>query len=272
MNKFIDLVSFEMNRFLKFLLPTFVVVATIQLFQLFRQVISYNNNLERAIASGTPMDTYSSFSAMNVTNTSLFEFSLYGIILVFMFYSFFIWYREWLGKNTFIYRLLMLPVNRMTIFMSKTLVFLIGGLLAFVFQFGMYALILFLSELLIPAEYYMALSVHNIQSMFTQSLLFPTTLFQFISRYSFAFGALVSLYTAIILERTYRIKGLIIGVVYFIGYFVLFALFSSLPFIRSFPIALRPSHGAILTLIYQLFMILLGHLISWPLLKNRIKI
>ena len=43
-----------------------------------------------------------------------------------LFYSIFIWYREWFGKNTFAYRLLMLPVSRMTLFFSKFIVIFIG--------------------------------------------------------------------------------------------------------------------------------------------------
>src|SRR5690625_85762 len=36
-----------------------------------------------------------------------------------LFYMFFIWYRDWFARNTFIYRLLMLPTNRMNIYYAK---------------------------------------------------------------------------------------------------------------------------------------------------------
>lgn len=274
MKKFISLLSFEMNRFLKFLIPTFIAVAIIQLFDIFRITMSYNSEVEQAIASGNTLEMPDLFNIHNITGGGFYELSVIGIILVFMVYSFFTWYREWLGKNTFIYRLLMLPMNRSYIFLAKALVFLIGGFLAFVFQFGMYGLALYLSELLVPAEQYVALSIHNAQPMFSlvQGFLFPTSIFQFVSIYSFAFGALISLFTAIVIERTYRVKGLIAGIVYFVGYFVLYGLVVSLPYAGALPVILKPSQGELLKVAYQFIMIGLGFMISWPLLKKRIKI
>lgn len=274
MNKFIRLLSFEMNRFMKFLIPTFVIVALVQLFEIFRSIIGYKSEFDRLVATGGSLEQLPTFSAHDITGSGLYELSIMSIVLVFMFYSFFTWYREWLGKNTFIYRLLMLPTSRMYILLTKSLVFLIGGLLSFVFQFGMYGLALVISEQMIPAEQYMALSIHNIQPMFNiiQGVLFPTSIFQFILYYSFAFGALISLFAGIIMERSFRLKGLIAGVIYFIGYFVLYGLVSTLAVNDLLPIILKPSQAALLTLAYQLLMIVLGHLISWPLLKNKIKV
>src|SRR5699024_9527291 len=120
---------------------------------------------------------------------------------------------EWLGKNTFIYRLLMLPTNRTYLLLTKSLVFLIGGLLAFSFQFGLYFIELKIAEWLVTDGHYTLLNIHNVQPFYdlVHSLLFPTTLFQFISRYSFAFAALMSLFAGIIIERSFGLKGLIIG-------------------------------------------------------------
>lgn len=274
MNKFISLLSFEMNRFMKFLLPTFVIVAAIQLFQIFTTITNYNDELDRIISSGESLVHFSPFTVTNITGTGMYELSIMGIVLVFMVYSFFTWYREWMGKNTFIYRLLMLPMNRMNIFVTKSLVFLIGGLLAFVFQFAMYGVALLIAEQMIPAEHYMTFNIHNAQPLFNiiQGPLFPTSGFEFIAVYSFAFGALISLFTAIVIERTFRLKGLVVGAIYFIGYFILFGLISSMAYSSQFPIAIKPSQSEMLTLAYQFFMIVLGHLISWPLLKNKIKI
>jgi hypothetical protein len=274
MKKFIRLLSFEMNRFLKFLVPTFIIVAAVQLFDIIRISLSYNGMLERVHLSGGSLDNQEPFSVHNITGAGFFELSIVAIVFVFMFYSFYTWYREWLGNNKFIYRLLMLPMNRLYIFLTKALVFLIGGFLAFIFQFGMYGVALMLSELIVPAEHYVAIGIHNVQPPFTfiQSLLFPTTIFEFISTYSFAFGALITLFTAIIMERTYRMKGLVLGVVYFTGYFVLFTIVIALPYTDFLPFLLKPSHGEIITLAYQFLMIGLGILISWPLLNKRIKI
>lgn len=274
MKKFIDLLSFELNRFLNFLVPTFLVVAVIQLFVTFSSISDFKESLQMANLAGGASSEPLMFSIHDITASSLYELSLLLIILVFMFYSFFTWYREWLGKNTFIYRLLMLPMNRSYIFLSKALVFLIGGFLSFVFQFGMYALQLLISSQMIPSDYYTALNIHNAQPVFTiiQGVLFPTTGFQFLANYSFAFAALVTLFAAILIERTYGLKGLMVGVVYFIGFFVLYGLVSSLFYLNGLPILLKPSHTRIIAVGYQFFMILLGSVISHFLIKNRVKV
>lgn len=52
MKKFIDLLSFELNRFLNFLVPTFLVVAVIQLFMTFSSIGDFKESLQRLILQG----------------------------------------------------------------------------------------------------------------------------------------------------------------------------------------------------------------------------
>lgn len=273
MKKFISLLSFEMDRFLKFLIPTFLITAVLQLVVTVSESLSYNRNLEKLVAQGESVDHIPSFSLQDVTGNGLYELSIMLIILVFMFYSFFTWYREWLGKNTFIYRLLMLPTNRTYLFLTKSLVFLIGGLLAFVFQFGLYFIELKIVEWLVNSSHYISLSIHNVQPMYglIQSSLFPTSLIQFISTYSFAFAALISLFTGIIIERSFGLKGLIIGAAYFIGFFVFYSVLNSL-FYNNLSLTLRPSQEKLILMLYQFLMIGIGTLISSRLLKNKVKV
>ena len=272
MKKFISLLSFEMNRFLKFLVPTLLVTAVVQIFLTIFSSLKYNNELEKTIAQGEQLEYIPNFSLQDITGNGIYQLSIMLIVLVFVFYSFFIWYREWLGKNTFIYRLLMLPTNRTYLLLTKSLVFLIGGLLAFSFQFGLYFIELKIAEWLVTDGHYTLLNIHNVQPFYdlVQSLLFPTTLFQFISRYSFAFAALMSLFAGIIIERSFGLKGLIIGASYFIGFFVLYALLNSLLYSASFII--RPSQEAIIMMVYQFLVIGMSTFISHLLLKNKIKI
>lgn len=274
MKKFIDLLSFELNRFLKFLVPALLIAGVVQLFVTYSKIGEFKDNLEiPTFVNGAQAEPLP-FSIQHITSNSLYELSLFLIVLVFMFYSFFIWYREWLGKNTFIYRLLMLPINRSALFLSKALVFLIGGFLSFVFQFGMYALQLFIASQSIPSEHYTVLSIHNAQPPYTllQGALFPTTGFEFTATYSFAFAALVTLFAAILIERTYRLKGLIGGVIYFGGFFVIYSLVNNLNYFNILPTVLKPSQVEIITLGYLFVMIVLGFFIGHLLFKNRVKV
>lgn len=274
MKKFISLLSFEMNRFLRFLLPTLAVVAGLQIFTALTKIFSYNSELEKMVARGESLDYHPQFTVQDITSSTLFELSILLIVLVFAFYSFFTWYREWLGKNTFIYRLLMLPTSRTYIILTKSLVFLIGGLLAFAFQFGMYFIHLNLGEWLVTSGHYQAVSIHDAQPLYglVQHVLFPNTAFQFLSHYSFAFAALISLFTGIIIERSFGMKGFIFGVIYFVGYFTLFGLVSSIGYDFRSSITLLPSQLAIIIVVYQFIAIGLGYFISGQLLKKKIKV
>lgn len=274
MKKFIRLLDFELGRFLKFLLPTYLIVAVLQLFSTISTILNFNRTTQESLARGLDAETMSLMSVRNITQTPLFSFSIVAIILVFIFYSFFIWYREWLGKNAFIYRLLMLPVHRSYIFLTKALTFLIGGFLSFVFQFGMYALVLFIAKLMVEPGFYQAVSIHNIQPDYEilQNLLFPQTGFEFFTIYGFAFGALVTLFAAILMERSFRIKGLIAGVVYLVTYFALYTFISSINYYNFIPFIIKPSEAFIISAAYLLFMILLGTLTSRYLLNKKIKV
>ena len=53
-------------------------------------------------------------------------------VVVLIIYVFFIWYRDWLGKNTFSYRLFMLPTARIHVYLAKatTILLFVLGLVA----------------------------------------------------------------------------------------------------------------------------------------------
>lgn len=274
MKKFISLLSFEMNRFLRFLLPTLAVVAGLQIFTALTKIFSYNSELEKMLARGESLELYPDFTVQDITGSTLFEFSIILIFLVFVFYSFFTWYREWLGKNTFIYRLLMLPTNRSYIVLTKSLVFMIGGLLAFAFQFGMYFVHLNLAEWLVTSSFYDAYNIHNVIPFYSliQPALFPNSLFEFVRNYSFAFAALLSLCTGILIERSFGLKGLFIGAAYFFGFFGVYGLLMAGLYSSSFSIDLRPSQIELLLVAYQFVAIGLGYIISTLLLKKTVKV
>lgn len=274
LKKIWSLVDFEMGRFLKFLLPTYIIVAIIQIYSMVTTIFDYNSEIELMTAQGMDLADLSNFSGITVTSQFLFSISIMLLVLVFIFYSFFTWYREWLGKNSFIYRLLMLPIKRIYIFIAKAVVFLIGGFLTFVFQFGMYGLVLFVSKQMIQPKFYQTLNIHQIRPAYDmlQMILFPQTGIEFLYTYGFAFAALVTLFTAIIIERSYGLKGLFTGIAYFMGYFILILIIGSSNYIEIFPFITRPSHAYIATIITEFLVIILGLTISNYLMKSKVKV
>src|SRR5699024_979474 len=114
MTKFIRLLNFEWNRIARFILGLLIFVFVVQLATVIYAVSDYkrhiiNNNVRAGMTPTEIVNSYGGFSSLQFIYEPFFFLSIgVGIASVF-FYIFFIWYRDWLGKNTFIYRLLMLP-------------------------------------------------------------------------------------------------------------------------------------------------------------------
>ena len=271
MIKFIRLLEFELGRFMKFLIPVIILSGIVQFVALFSMILGYKDYLKNASASNVLTQT---FSMHDLTGGGLFPLAILIIPLLFIVYSFFTWYREWLGKNTFIYRLLMLPINRMAIFYSKAITFLLGGLIAFAIQFGLYTIISVILKNVIQAEHFIPLNIHNVIHPYemVKQVLFPTSGYEFLHTYGFAFAALLVLFTAILMERTYNLRGLIVGIVYFTGYFLLYTQFNALYYANSTTWMIRPSQIFLLKSAYIVLMMLISSVISHLLLKNKVKV
>ncbi|HEX7057784.1 MAG TPA: hypothetical protein VF260_11420, partial [Bacilli bacterium] len=130
-------------------------------------------------------------------------------------YVFLIWYRDWTGKNMFIYRLLMLPSARIQIFLSKLCAILLMtlGLLAIqalLLPFEKAWFHLRIPEVFITPEYDAA---HTGGANLLQ-LLLPYRFVPFLLAYSVGAIAVMVIFTAILLERSYRLKGVLAGVAY----------------------------------------------------------
>jgi hypothetical protein len=131
------------------------------------------------------------------------------------FYIFLIWYRDWFGKNTFIYRLLMLPTTRLNIFYAK-----ITNILLLTFGFVAFQLILIPLEAtvlkwMVPKEFRVDLTVQEIISgMPGLNIFMPTSIFGVIVYYGAGFMVVSILFTAILMERSYKWKGIFAGIIY----------------------------------------------------------
>lgn len=92
-------------------------------------------------------------------NIVLNNFGLYlavmGVIVFLIFFSIYIWSREWRGQASFIYRLWMLPGNRMQVYFAKLITVVVILLLLQLTQFGVVAIQMVISAWRFPqfAEY-----------------------------------------------------------------------------------------------------------------------
>ncbi|MER2041401.1 hypothetical protein [Desemzia incerta] len=220
MKNFVKLVRFEFNRFAPIYATLAVLTALTQLIGVFVTTNGYLRSVSEQKQSGIVNDSeiIANIGKMGMTDFVNNLWFLGPIMLcgaVLMLYSVFIWYRDWLGKNTFIYRLLMLPTQRLNILFSKvtTIFLMVIGLVAL--QLVLLYIENNLFQMLLPTAYFNYANLNQmIQSSYYLTMFYPTSGLVFISRYSKGLLGLLVVSTVILFERSYKIKGLIIGVAY----------------------------------------------------------
>ncbi|MED3690974.1 hypothetical protein P4534_19585 [Peribacillus butanolivorans] len=221
MMRYLKLVNFEINRFSKIYISLLLITLVSQFVGVIIGTKSFLNRahdimLEEKISEAAYVTNYGGIDFTHIANTLWFlgPIALSAVALVF--YIFLIWYRDWFGKNTFIYRLLMLPTSRLSIYLSKaTAIFLmVLGLIAFQIIILPMENALFNSyvpELLLN----MNMSTSSIMKFNgVLNLIIPTTFTQFLLSYGAGLMVMSILFTAIMFERSFRIKGIILGLVY----------------------------------------------------------
>jgi hypothetical protein len=132
-----------------------------------------------------------------------------------LFYVFFIWYRDWFGKNTFICRLLMLPTERMNLYWAKLTAILAFVLGLVALQLVLFPLHLWLFGQMLPPDIGLAVSVSGfiLHDQIFQ-ILIPPTFLDFVLYYGAGVLGVAVVFTAILIERSYRLKGLVGGTLY----------------------------------------------------------
>ncbi|WP_164214497.1 hypothetical protein [Virgibacillus sp. YIM 98842] len=220
MNRYIKLVNFEISRFIKLY---FVLIAITVISQVTGTIMissQYVNSASEAIYQhGVSIEQFITerglMSMFQVTASLWFLGPIALCIAALIFYTFFIWYRDWFAKNTFIYRLLMLPTARINIYLAKaTSIFLL--------VLGLVALQLFLIPLLstilkwiVPVDLRLDMSVTElIDSFFYLQIILPQSFVEFLIYYGIGFMVVFIVFTAILFERSFRLKGILLGGVY----------------------------------------------------------
>lgn len=220
MKSYLKLVNFEFNRFAKLfavLLGITLVVQMAGVIVLSKMYLNMANEkiYEELMPKAEFLTNFGQMSFLSVTRSVWF---LGPITLFFAgvgFYIFLIWYRDWFGKNTFIYRLLMLPTTRLNVFYAK-----ITNILLATFGFVAFQLILIPIETMVfrwmlPKEFRVDMNVKEIVSSMPEiQILFPNNFLEFILYYGAWLMVVSILFTAILFERSFSWKGIFVGVLY----------------------------------------------------------
>ncbi|MGG4266249.1 hypothetical protein [Peribacillus simplex] len=221
MMRYIKLVNFEINRFSKIYLSLLLITLVSQFAGVFMVTKNFLDGAKETmsdekLSEAAFVTTYDGIDFTHIANSLWFQGPIALAAVALIFYIFLVWYRDWFGKNTFIYRLLMLPTSRLSIYLSKaTSIFLmVLGLIAFQIIILPMENALFNSN--VPEAFMnMEMSTSSIAAANrVLMLIIPSTFTQFLLSYGSGLMIMSILFTAIMFERSFRIKGIILGLVY----------------------------------------------------------
>lgn len=219
MKSYVKLVNFEFNRFFKIYVVlvgiTILCQITGVIFEGLRFVKEAQETMQHEMIT---MEQY----AMEFGAISMYDFieTIWFIgpvaicIVTLLIYMLFIWYRDWYGKHTFIYRLLMLPVERLNIYFAK-----VTAIFLFVLGLVSLQLILLIIEnniltRLVPEALLMEMSITSLLTFDILIILYPPTFSEFLLYYGAGFLFILVVFTMILLERSFRIKGILLAACY----------------------------------------------------------
>ena len=218
MNGFFKLLDFEIRRFRWVLVA---LMAQTAVFQIGTEVAA----LAYAVADrkkdrmelGGSGPYYDQFSLADAVWELQLWFALPVLVCVAVIglYIFFIWYREWFGKDTFIYRLLMLPIPRTSIYWAK-----LSAILVFIFSLLAFQLVLIMVEqalyvIMVPEDMREPCYLSDvIAANAAWSIVLPARLDEFAVSYGLGIIGVMVVFTAILLERSFRGTGIVYGILY----------------------------------------------------------
>lgn len=221
MNHYIKLVNFEVKRFSKLFLSLIVAVVAAQIIGAIITSLHYVSNAEKTMVReqltvSDYIQNYSAYSLQNFLYSEYFILSIAFAAAVLMIYVFFIWYRDWLGKSSVIYRLLMLPTARRNVYFAKltTILLLVFGLLGM--QIILLEVVKRVIRLIVPEQFYFDPSVIYFYSSEVLQILYPNSLLQFIFYYGLGATLVAIIFTAVLFERSYQLKGIFFAIIYIV--------------------------------------------------------
>ncbi|RFA31952.1 hypothetical protein CAI16_19475 [Virgibacillus dokdonensis] len=274
MKSYFRLTEFELGRFFTFYLVLIGLTIVSQIIGVIVVSKEYMNEANKMIyqeglSKQAFIDQQGMISLADWANSKLFLAPIAVCAVTLLIYMFLIWYRDWLGKNTFIYRLLMLPTQRIHLFFAKatTIFMMVLGLVALqAFLIYIAGIVL---EWMVPNEFMQAMGVSEVS--FTAMHLYmilPATFTEFVLYYGTGFMLVFVFFTAILIERSYRWKGLLFA----IGYVaVATAMFMSLIFLRDV-LPLYPVEWLILQIILGIIVTASSIFMSHYLLTKKITV
>jgi len=221
--RYIKLVLMELHRFWKIYAALAAITVISQTAGLWMSIRSHIKRVHWEMEL-TSIGTYAefaktygrtSFRSIVSFNELFFMGPVMICIAVLLIYVFLIWYRDWYGKNAFVYRLLMLPASRFRLFWAKLTAIMLFVLGLVALQIVLLPLLMAMYRQMMPAELSLAESVFSyVRHHIVIQILLPPHAADFFLYYGLGFVAVTVVFAAILMERAWRLKGLIAGILY----------------------------------------------------------
>lgn len=216
MNKLVKMIDVEIKRVWKVFAVLIGLISAVQIIFTLYSTVREMNMIDLA---GLTLEEYGKYNhkldflRLYYDKTGAFLMMLFASVM--LIYIIFIWYREWFGKNSTIYRLLMLPTKRIYIYLSKLITVIAVFLSGVVAQLVTVVVCYISYVMIVPIE------VRATKTLFQAiledpllHLLFPNNLTVLLFIYSVGILSIMIIFTGILFERSYGIKGIIIGMMY----------------------------------------------------------
>lgn len=212
MKAYLKLVNFELNRVLKLYGMLLILIFLVQ--SITTIIMSKMYMAERVRYSG---EGIMNLSLLDITYSIGFVVPIAITIACVGIYLFFVWYRDWFARNAFIYRLLTLPTSRMNVYFAKltTIMILVFSLVAY--QIMLLHWLNMLVKWVIPIAYRIDLTVMEIMETSTYlNIIAPGGVADFMITYLLGISFVIILFTVVLLERSFRLKGIAFAVLYIV--------------------------------------------------------
>lgn len=219
MKSYLKLVNFEVNRFFKFYILLIGILIVSQIVGVIIQASYYMSRAEswmtsQNLSANDYVKYYDHYYFRNFIVSEWFILPIVGCIVVLVLYVFFIWYRDWFGKSKFMYRLLMLPTERLNIYFAKLTAIMLFVLGLIGLQIPLVAVEQKISNAIVAAGFRSEIPLFELFRIDILQILYPTTLVDFIVIYGLGLLIVAVSFTAILLERSYHLKGIFLAVLY----------------------------------------------------------
>lgn len=220
MKNYLKLVNFEFNRIAKLFAILLGITLVVQIAGVIVQAKKYlgiaNERIyEYMIPQAQFLEETGPISFLQVARSIWFMGPIALCAAGIGFYIFLIWYRDWVGKNTFIYRLLMLPTTRLNVFFAKITSILLMTIGLVAFQVILFPIENMVLKWMVPEEFRTDMGVREIISEFPElNIIIPNSIIEFILIYGMGVTLVSILFTAILLERSFKWKGILAGITY----------------------------------------------------------